>query len=205
MGDVTESERRKLIVKFESLTRKLSDDAITLLLDNTDEFINSDKRIHEREEFKTEVDYRNNNKRCTDFIQNFSPTGVYIETTENIKKGTILEIAFKPPGANSEINIKCFVARIDEHGVGVSFINDQPEIAYFKGWLAGQSKHLATHSEDSSENGGYCYTRPNGYDYSGKMAYPVSVEKAFQKKWITFDSKTRMIGGHTDWAGLRFE
>lgn len=81
----------------------------------------------------------------------------------------------------------------------------EPALSFFKGWLAGQSKHLATHTDKSGDNGGYCYTRPNGYDYSGKKAYPVTVEKAFKKKWIKYDPKTKTITGHTDWAGLRLE
>jgi restriction endonuclease Mrr len=81
----------------------------------------------------------------------------------------------------------------------------EPALSFFKGWLAGQSKHLATHTEDSGDNGGYCYTRPNGYDYSGKQAYPVTVEKAFEKNWIKYDAKNKTITGHTDWAGLRLE
>ncbi|MCP3924657.1 MAG: hypothetical protein GY714_18940 [Desulfobacterales bacterium] len=83
--------------------------------------------------------------------------------------------------------------------------SNEPAISFFKGWLAGQNKHLATHTEESGDNGGYCYTRPNGYDYSGKKAYPVTVEKAFEKNWIKYDPKMKTISGHTDWAGLRLE
>ena len=167
--------------------------------------INSDNRKDKRKMYNTLIDYVDSGGSYIDYIKDYSDGGLFIETGRDFPLGHEISMSFKPPGSDDEINISGEIVRATKSGIGVKFETDSPSTAFFRGWLAAQNKHLATHSEKPYEEGGYCYTRPNGYDYTEKMAYPITLKKAFEMGWVSLNKKTKKYEGHTDWAGLRYE
>ncbi len=167
--------------------------------------MSSDNRVFERKKHDTLIDYVDKGGSYMDYIKNFSDGGIFIETGKSFPIGHEISMQFKPPGCDEEIKVSGKVVRKTPSGVGVKFDTDTASIAFFRGWLAAQNKHLATHSEKPFDEGGYCYTRPNGYDYTDKMAFPVSLKKAFEMGWVSLNKKSKKYEGHTDWAGLRYE
>ena len=57
----------------------------------------------------------------TDFIQNLSVSGLYIETQLPFFVGEELSMTFSLPGADAPIKITGKIVRIDSKGVGVQF------------------------------------------------------------------------------------
>jgi hypothetical protein len=57
----------------------------------------------------------------TDFIQNLSVSGLYIETQLPFFVGEELSMTFSLPGADAPIKITGKIVRIDSNGIGVQF------------------------------------------------------------------------------------
>ena len=64
----------------------------------------------------------------TDFIQNISVGGLYIETQIPLLVNQELWLTFSPPGSEDTIKIKGTVIRVDPKGIGVQFEEAIPDI-----------------------------------------------------------------------------
>ncbi len=165
----------------------------------------SNNRKYFRKKLLMPIEYSINNRFHKDFIKDISQGGIFIETGKQLLVGQVISLTFTNPKNYKPIKTFGKIVRVEKNGIGVEFNVDKPEVAFFKGWLTGQNKHLASNFNKHASFGGYCYTNPNGYDYSNKEAFPVSVEKAFAQEWITFDKKNQTYKGHSDWEGLKLE
>jgi hypothetical protein len=80
-----------------------------------------EKRKHPREKIFTHIDCSGNKCAFTDFIQNISDSGLYIETQMPLFTDQELSMNFSPPGAKDPIKIIGKVVRVDSRGIGVQF------------------------------------------------------------------------------------
>jgi len=80
-----------------------------------------EKRKHPREKTFTHIDCSGNKCAFTDFIQNISDSGLYIETQMPLFTDQELSMNFSPPGAKDPIKIIGKVVRVDSRGIGVQF------------------------------------------------------------------------------------
>lgn len=87
-----------------------------------------DKRKHSRKRTFIHVDCSGNKCVFTDFIQNISVSGLYIETQIPLFEDQELSMTFSPPGSESTIKITGTVVRVDSKGIGVQFDEIVPDI-----------------------------------------------------------------------------
>ena len=87
-----------------------------------------DKRKHPRKRTFIHVDC--SGKRCvfTDFIQNISAGGLYIETQIPLFAEQELSMTFSPPGIEEAIRITGTIVRVDSKGIGVQFDELIPDV-----------------------------------------------------------------------------
>jgi hypothetical protein len=81
-----------------------------------------ERRKHPRKNTFIHVDCSGNKCAFTDFIQNISDSGLYIETRIPLFTHQELSMAFSPPGAEEDpIKIIGKIVRVDSKGIGVQF------------------------------------------------------------------------------------
>ena len=81
----------------------------------------ADERKHPRKRTFIHVDCSGNKCVFTDFIQNISESGLYIETQMPMFTDQKLSMSFSHPINNNLINITGSIVRIDSNGIGVKF------------------------------------------------------------------------------------
>ena len=81
----------------------------------------TETREHPRKPSFIPVECSSQGTSFTDFIQDISNGGVFIQTTGNFYIGQQITLAFSLPKAGEEINISSEVVRIDSEGIGVKF------------------------------------------------------------------------------------
>ncbi len=84
------------------------------------------KERHPRKPCMIPVDYATKDRRFTDFIQDISASGVFIETKEPFSVGQEITLAFSVP--ESEIPFKIFgeIVRAGSQGIAVTFKENSP-------------------------------------------------------------------------------
>ena len=80
-----------------------------------------ERRKHPRKNTFIPVDCSGNKCAFTDFIQNISDSGLYIETQMPLFPDQELSMTFSPPGAENPIKIIGKIVRVDSRGIGVQF------------------------------------------------------------------------------------
>jgi len=111
--DMSETETRHLLKELEE-RRKTAQE-------------NEDKRKHPRKRTFIHVDCSGNKCVFTDFIQNISVSGLYIETQIPLFEDQELLMTFSPPDSGNTIKITGTVARVDSKGIGIQFDELVPE------------------------------------------------------------------------------
>ena len=112
--DMSETETRHLLKELEE-RRKTAQK-------------NEDKRKHPRKRTFIHVDCSGNKCVFTDFIQNISVSGLYIETQIPLFEDQELLMTFSPPDSGNTIKITGTVARVDSKGIGIQFDELVPDI-----------------------------------------------------------------------------
>lgn len=80
-----------------------------------------ERRKHPRKRAFIHIDCSGNKCAFTDFIQNISESGLYIETQMPLFTDQGLSMSFPHPTNNNPINITGTIVRIDSNGIGVRF------------------------------------------------------------------------------------
>ena len=80
-----------------------------------------ERRKHPRKKTFIYVNCSGNKCAFTDFIQNISDSGLYIETQIPLFSDQELSMALSPPGAGNPIKIIGKIVRVDSRGIGVQF------------------------------------------------------------------------------------
>jgi type IV pilus assembly protein PilZ len=81
----------------------------------------SETREHPRKPSFIPVECSSQGTSFTDFIQDISNGGVFIQTTGNFYIGQHIKLTFSLPKTEEEINISGEVVRLDSEGIGVRF------------------------------------------------------------------------------------
>jgi len=123
---MSEAERRKLNSEIISKSSGIDHKQIlSLLISNMSESTTRDliteTREHPRKPSFIPVECSSQGTSFTDFIQDISNGGVFIQTTGNFYIGQQITLAFSLPKAEEEINISSEVVRLDSEGIGVKF------------------------------------------------------------------------------------
>ena len=82
-----------------------------------------DQRKYPRKTTFIAVDFSTHDVRFTDFIQNISNGGVFIQTGASFYRGQQISMTFSLPKFGDGITIKGEVVRFDAQGIGVKFTN----------------------------------------------------------------------------------
>ncbi len=82
----------------------------------------TETREHPRKPSFIPVECSSEGTSFTDFIQDISNGGVFIQTTGNFYIAQQITLTFSLPKAEEEINIGGEVVRLDSEGIGVKFI-----------------------------------------------------------------------------------
>jgi hypothetical protein len=80
-----------------------------------------EKRKHPRKKTFVWTECSADTRFFTDFIQNLSVSGLFIETQLPFFVGEKLSMTFSLPGADDPIKITGKIVRIDSNGIGVQF------------------------------------------------------------------------------------
>jgi len=80
-----------------------------------------ERRKHPRKKTFIHVDCSGNKCAFTDFIQNISDSGLYIETQIPLFTDQELSMTLSPPGAEGSVKIIGKIVRVDSKGIGVEF------------------------------------------------------------------------------------
>jgi type IV pilus assembly protein PilZ len=106
------------------LMSNMSESAIRNLLERLEKWQQSkvaEKRKHPRKSSFIPVDCSSEGVSFTDFIQDISNGGIFIQTNGNFYVGQQITLIFSLPKAEEEINIDGEVVRLDSEGIGVKF------------------------------------------------------------------------------------
>jgi Tfp pilus assembly protein PilZ len=104
------------------LIDSMSEEEQRLLLQELETRLQSrEKRRHRRKPAFLVVDYAIDGRPYSDFIQDLSAGGVFIETCMSIPVGTDLVITFRDPDHETGAHIPGKVVRVSPQGVGVRF------------------------------------------------------------------------------------
>ncbi|MBL0712456.1 MAG: PilZ domain-containing protein [Desulfosarcina sp.] len=79
-------------------------------------------RKHKRRNTHLTVYYATHDRAYRDVIQNISPTGVFIETSEPFSAGQEILLNFTPTRHAEPVKVRGQVVRITDEGIGVKFI-----------------------------------------------------------------------------------
>ena len=79
-------------------------------------------RRHKRRNTNMTVYYATHDRAYRDVIQNISPTGVFIETSEPFNVGQEILLNFAPAHKAEPIKVRGQVVRVTDEGIGVKFI-----------------------------------------------------------------------------------
>jgi hypothetical protein len=77
-----------------------------------------ERRKHPRKNSFIHVDCSGNKCAFTDFIQNISDSGLYIETQMPLFPDQELSLTFSPPGAENPVKIIGEIVRVESSGIG---------------------------------------------------------------------------------------
>ncbi|UCD30999.1 MAG: PilZ domain-containing protein [Desulfobacterales bacterium] len=80
-----------------------------------------ERRKHPRKRTFIYIDCLGNKCEFTDFIQNISESGLYIETQMPLLTDQELLMSFFHPASNNPIDSTGTIVRIDSNGIGVQF------------------------------------------------------------------------------------
>ena len=105
--EMTETESRELKEKLEK--KQYS------------EHEEKERRKHPRKKAFIHVNCSGNKCAFTDFIQNISDSGLYIETQIPLFTDQKLSMSLSPPGPKDPIKIIGKIVRVDSRGIGVKF------------------------------------------------------------------------------------
>ncbi len=83
-------------------------------------------RKHKRRNTHLTVYYATHDRAYRDIIQNISPTGVFIETSEPFNVGQEILLNFTPTRHAEPVKVRGQVVRITDEGIGVKFIRQAP-------------------------------------------------------------------------------
>jgi Tfp pilus assembly protein PilZ len=83
-------------------------------------------RKHKRRNTHLTVYYATHDRAYRDMIQNISPTGVFIETSEPFNVGQEILLNFTPTRHAEPVKVRGQVVRITDEGIGVKFIRKAP-------------------------------------------------------------------------------
>jgi len=78
-------------------------------------------REHQRKACLITVDYAVGERAYTNYIQDISPTGVFIETSESFPMGQEILMSFSFPEREDSFKMSGEIARITPEGIGVKF------------------------------------------------------------------------------------
>lgn len=78
-------------------------------------------REHQRKACLITVDYAVGGRAYTNYIQDISPTGVFIETSESFPVGQEVLMTFSFPGREDSFKISGEISRTTAEGIGVKF------------------------------------------------------------------------------------
>ena len=92
------------------------------LLKELEEGSNRQLRQHDRKTFFMIVDYIVEDRYYRDFIQDMSPTGVFIKTSKTFSLGRKILMTFMSPDNQKPFKINGEVVRVTPDGIGVKFI-----------------------------------------------------------------------------------
>jgi Tfp pilus assembly protein PilZ len=139
-----EAEKRKVNSTIISNSSEVENQKIlTLLLSNISEsyalkLLNqlekwhqsklTEMRGHSRKPSFIPVECSSGGVSFTDFIQDISNGGVFIQTNGNFFIGQKISLIFSLPKAKEEINVSSEVVRLDSEGIGVRF--NEPLITF---------------------------------------------------------------------------
>jgi hypothetical protein len=110
--------------KILTIIPTLSEAQMRKLLENLEKWQQSkfdEKRKYPRKKTFIWTECSADSRFCTDFIQNLSVSGLFIETQLPFFVGEALSMTFSLPGADDPIKISGKIVRIDSNGIGVQF------------------------------------------------------------------------------------
>ena len=105
IASLSESRMRKLLKSLEKWQQSKFDE----------------KREHPRKQTFIWTECSADTRFFTDFIQNLSVSGLFIETQLPFFVGEKLSMTFSLPGADDPIKITGKIVRVDPNGIGVQF------------------------------------------------------------------------------------
>ena len=110
--------------KILTILPTLSEAQLRKLLENLEKWQQSEfdeKRKYPRKKTFIWTECSADSRFFTDFIQNLSASGLFIETQLPFFVGEALSMTFSLPGADAPIKITGKIVRIDSNGIGVQF------------------------------------------------------------------------------------
>jgi CheY-like chemotaxis protein len=117
--------------RLSELISNLSDEEIQELIEELEKRQESkfhEKREHQRKPTLIYVDCSGKNYTFTDFIQNISSGGIYIETQIPLHVDHELSMTFTLPGTGDPLKITGRVVRTDPNGIAVRFDDPLPHL-----------------------------------------------------------------------------
>lgn len=115
------------------LIEAMSEEEQIALLAELEEKLGAGKRRAQRAAYATVVDYSVGDRFYTDYIQDLSTGGVFIQTRRPFSVGQEILLSFSLPKDDQVVKITGEVARITSRGIGVKFgILDENQEAMLK-------------------------------------------------------------------------
>lgn len=97
-----------------------------ILLTELEEKLRSNERKHPRKPYLKEVEYATEDRVYQEFIQDISPSGLFIETRSPLAAGQEITLILSLPNHERPIKIIGEVVRVTQEGIGVKFKLSSP-------------------------------------------------------------------------------
>jgi Tfp pilus assembly protein PilZ len=120
---IEELDKSEVTARLIELIRDMSEAVQRNLLKELQNKHTGEKRTYSRKTSLIAIDCSTHDVCLTNFIQDISSGGVFIETNAPLYVGQELKMNFSLPEVENPISIGGEVVRVDSHGIGVKFIS----------------------------------------------------------------------------------
>ena len=117
------------ILRLFEIILSLNERQQELLLNLTENLFIKEKRANDRKSCHIPIYYATSDRVYSSYIENISPTGLFIKSEKPLPTGEEILMTFNIQGFNKPLKISGEIAHANDAGIGVKFKNLCPQMA----------------------------------------------------------------------------
>jgi Tfp pilus assembly protein PilZ len=117
------------ILKLFEIILNLNEGQQELLLKLTENLFIKEKRANNRQSCHIPIYYATSDRVYSSYIENISPTGLFIKAEKLLPTGEEILMTFRIEGCNKPLKVSGEIAHANQSGIGVKFKDLSPNLA----------------------------------------------------------------------------